>query len=73
MKIPRKIPGYASLGSVQAWAENQLKARNAPGIASQYASSHACTLEAMRTQERFSLFQGVAHCDMNDSSDDFVR
>jgi hypothetical protein len=23
----------------------------------------------MRTQGCFSLFQGVAHCDMNDSSD----
>jgi hypothetical protein len=27
------------------------------------------TLEAMRTQGRFSLFQGVAHCDLNDASD----
>jgi hypothetical protein len=26
-----------------------------------------CTLEAMRTQGRFSLIQGLAHCRMNDS------
>jgi len=33
----------------------------------QYASPRDCALEAMRTQEQFSFFHGVAHCDLNDS------
>src|SRR6266508_1950417 len=37
--------------------------------ASDGSSNHDCALEAMRTQGRFSFFQGVAHCDMNDSSE----
>jgi hypothetical protein len=32
------------------------------------SSTHDCALEAARTQGRFSLFQGVAQCDMNDFS-----
>src|SRR2546428_4758761 len=37
-------------------------------IPDQYFFPHYCTLEAMRTQGLFSLFQGIAHCDMSDSA-----
>jgi hypothetical protein len=37
--------------------------------ASDGSSNQDCTLEAMRTQGGFSFFLGVAHCDMNDSSE----